>query len=184
MRRIPLSIIELVVVVAMLGLTLGNGTSPNLLESQLRLASGLFTAHNLGAPVVSSVTFDPDDPFCEAYAGRYDATDSSVLICLDVDTLIRGDSAPLHPRDRGLLIHELAHAWMQTHTTAEQRAAFVELMGCDSWNDADERWHRRGTEVAAQTFVWALTDGEIWPRSIASRDVDDLQAGFEILTDR
>lgn len=184
MRRIPPSVIELAAVVAALALALVNGTSLSLLESQMRLASGLFTAHDLGAPVVTSVTFDPDDRFCETHAGRYDATDSSVLICLDVDTLIRGDAAPLHPRERALLIHELAHAWMQTHTTAEQREAFMDLMGCGSWDDGGERWHRRGTEVAAETFVWALTDAEIWPRSIASRDVADLQAGFELLTER
>lgn len=71
---------------------------------------------------------------------------------------------------------------MQTHTTAEQRGAFMDLMGCDRWNDPDIRWHRRGGELAAETFVWALTAGEIWPRSIASRDVDDLQEGFDLLT--
>lgn len=97
MRRVPRSIIEVAVAVVTLLSALNVGASPSYLESRTQVAVGLFADRGLGAPHVSSVTFDPDDPFCGRYGGRYDAADASILLCFDSGTLIRDEGEPLHP---------------------------------------------------------------------------------------
>jgi len=140
-----------------------------------------FAAHGLPAPRVASITFDPGDPFCESHGGRYTDSTRVVLFCFDAETMQQSNDG-LHRVEERLLLHELAHAWTQQHTTAEQREAFMALHGVQRWNDGADRWHKRGTEVAAETFVWVLWDRDEPPRSLASRDPDLLADGFELLT--
>lgn len=144
-------------------------------------AIGAFGDHGLPEPTAASVTFDPDDPFCESHGGRYTDSTRVVLLCFDAETMMRSDEE-LHRVEERLLLHELAHAWTQQHTTAEQREAFMDLHGVQRWNDGADRWHKRGTEIAAETFVWVLWDRDDPPRSLASKDPDLLAEGFELLT--
>lgn len=144
-------------------------------------AIGAFTDHGLPAPTVASITFDPDDPFCDSHGGRYTDSTRVVLFCFDAETMLRSDDE-LHRVEERLLLHELAHAWTQQHTTAEQREAFMALHGVEHWNDGGDRWHQRGTEIAAETFVWVLWDRDDPPRSLASKDPGLLAEGFELLT--
>ncbi len=139
-----------------------------------------FTAQGLPAPTVGSITFDPDDPFCESHLGRYTFSTRAVLCCFDEQTMQTSD-AELRRGEQRVLLHELAHAWTQQHTTAEQRDAFTALHGVESWNDGADQWHERGIEIAAETFVWVLWDHDRPPRSLASKDRELLAEGFELL---
>ncbi|MGA7690438.1 MAG: hypothetical protein WCA29_14535 [Jiangellales bacterium] len=191
MRRIPLQVAEIVVLLAALvvGLTSG-GQRPQIelldgtpaLAAHVDEALALFTTHGLEAPAVSSITFDADDPFCERHGGRFTASTAAILVCFDADTVVLGPDQMLRKHEQWLLLHELAHAWTQTHTSAEQRATFTALVGADSWNNHDDRWHRQANEIAAETFVWALTDGQLTSPTIASHNPLTLRAGFDLLT--
>lgn len=157
------------------------GATPAL-AAHVQDAVDAFAAHGLPAPTVASIVFQPDDPFCERHGGRYTDSTRVVLLCFDAETTILGSDEVLHRVEERLLLHELAHAWTQQYTTAQQRAAFMALHGVHRWNDAADLWHRRGTEIAAETFVWVLWDRDEPPRSLASKDVDLLADGFEVLT--
>lgn len=140
----------------------------------------LFTEHGLDQPVVSSITFDADDPFCERHGGRFTASSAAILLCFEAP--VPASDQTLRDHERWLLLHELAHAWLETHSTEGQRAAYTSLMGADSWDDDTDTWYQRGTEMAADTFVLALTDGDVLPRTLASRDPALLVEGFDLLT--
>lgn len=160
--------------------TLVNATPA--LQRHVQAALTAFADHGLPLPEVAEVRFDPHHPFCERHGGRYSAPESSVLLCYDADTMIIGTDERMHRAERRLLLHELAHAWTETNTTTDQQEEFMRLHGVHRWNDGHDRWHQRGTEIAAETFVWVLSDADVVPRSIASVDPDLLRQGFAILT--
>lgn len=128
------------------------------LEAALGAALGLFA--DLGVPEVSSVTFDPYDPFCGRYAGRFSEQDSSLLLCFDQDTLCSEGTCALDGRDLEVVVHELGHVWVHGHTDTATRRALMDLVGVQRWNHPDDRWHERGTEWAAETLTWGLLGGE------------------------
>lgn len=154
------------------------------LQEHLIAALALFDEHGLPHPVLREVRFDSTDPRCDGRYGLYDGAAQSVLLCFDAATMILGSDETLHRREQRVLLHELAHAWTETHTTSDQREAFMRVHGVERWNDPSDRWHTRGTEIAAETFVWVLTDGENRPRSLASVEESLLLQGFAVLTDQ
>jgi hypothetical protein len=191
MRKIPLQIIEIAMLVAALvvgfpsgspapGVTLVNA-SPAL-AGHVEWAFELFADHGLAQPVVTTLAFDPHAEICEDYRGYFEAPTAAIVVCFDASTTVLGTDTALHPGEQRLLLHELAHAWTARNLGAERQQQFIDLMGATSWNSLDDRAHRRGIELAAETFVWALTDGEVVPRMIASREAAQLQAGFDVLT--
>ena len=159
--------------------TMANATPA--LAAHVSDAFDAYADNGLPTPDVASIVFDPDDPFCDSHGGRYTDSTHVVLLCFDAETMMRSDGT-LHRVQERLLLHELAHAWTQQHTTAEQREAFMALHGVQRWNDGADRWHQRGTEIAAETFVWVLWDRDDPPRSLASKDPSLLAEGFELLT--
>lgn len=184
-------VVEVTLVVTALVAGIGRGASDEpvvtgsvALQGHLTAALALFDEHGLPPPDLTEVRFDAIDPRCEGRHGLYDATSRSVLLCFDADTMILGSDETLHRREQRVLLHELAHAWTQTHTSSDQREQFMRVHGVESWNDLGDRWHTRGTEIAAETFVWVLTDGENTPRSLASVDETLLRRGFAVLTDQ
>lgn len=188
-RRAVSLVIEVTLIVATLVVGLGRGAGePSVvnaspaLQGHVEAALATFDEHGLDRPDVHEIRFDPADTLCDGRYGLYDSSTRSVLFCFDADTMRLGSGEPLHRRERRVLLHELAHAWTQTHTSTEQQEDFLALHGLERWNDLSGFWHRRGTEIAAETFVWMLSDHEIVPRSIASFDEDVLREGFEIVT--
>ena len=129
--------------------------SPEL-STALEAALDLFA--DLGPPAVTSVTFDPYDPFCRRYAGRF--MDGALLLCFDQDSLCSDGTCALDGRDLEVLVHELAHAWVEGRTDPATRQALMDLVGVTRWNHPDDRWHQRGTEWAAETLTWGLLGGE------------------------
>jgi hypothetical protein len=180
---------EVALVVTALVLGLGRSTTePSVihaspaLQGHVETALATFESHGLPRPDLDEIRFDPADPQCDGRSGLYDRSTRSVLLCFDADTMRRGSDETLHRSEQRLLLHELAHAWTETHTSSEEQEAFLRLHGLEHWNDLTGFWHRRGTEIAAETFVWVLTDTEIVPRTIASFDEELLRQGFEIVT--
>ena len=191
-RRQTIQAVELVAVATalLMGVLPSTATAPGGVEivnaspalaTHVENAIGAFVDGGLPVPTVASITFDADHPFCESHGGRYTDSTRAALVCFDAQTM-RDSDGSLHRTEERLLLHELAHAWTQQHTTAEQREAFMALHGVRRWNDGTDRWHQRGTEIAAETFVWALWDRDDPPRSLASKDPDLLAEGFELLT--
>jgi hypothetical protein len=60
---------------------------------------------------------------------------------------------------RRTLMHELAHAWIDSHVSASLEVRFLRLRRLESWNDPEVEWELRGTEHAAEIVAWAL-DGQ------------------------
>ena len=190
MRRIPLQIAEMALLATALLVGIGSGTPQTGIEmvnatptltAHVDRALDLFATHGLAEPVVASITFDAEDPFCDRHGGRFTASTAAVLLCFDADTVVEKSDGTLRDHEQRLLLHELAHAWIETHSTQDQRSAYTSLMGANSWNDHSSGWYQRGTEMAAETFVFALTDGDVLPRTLASRDPGLLREGYDLL---
>jgi hypothetical protein len=85
---------------------------------------------------------------------------------------------------RRTLLHEMAHAWVDAHVSADLEARFLRLRQLETWNDHAVDWEERGTEHAAEIISWAL-DGQgtgTERPSIPRNDPEELAAGYELLT--
>jgi hypothetical protein len=81
---------------------------------------------------------------------------------------------------RKIVLHELAHAWLDVHATADVRARFLAVRGLDAWNDVTEPWTRRGYEQAAEVFAWEIGERVLTP-SIPNDDAVAMRRAFEVL---
>ena len=107
-------------------------------------AYGRFARADLELPTVT-VVFPTDNNQCHGYGGVYLPAEHTVRICRPSKTT---------------MVHELAHAWVETTLTNSGRHTFLQLRGLDTWTDA-ERWDQRGAEHAAEIITWALMDRNI-----------------------
>jgi len=55
-----------------------------------------------------------------------------------------------------LLFHEVGHAWEQFTLDDDDRDAFMETAGAESWQDREIAHDRRGAEIAADSIAYAL----------------------------
>ena len=161
----------------------------------VRAALTSFREAGLGEPAVTSISFDPYDPRCDAAKGYAHSSSggTDILVCVDSDgTAWRNlDARPCTGPDCGttfgssdLLLHELGHAWLATHLTGTARDAFMGHIGVDTWNDPSEPWQQRGVEWAADTLSWGL-GGNLQPEfAVTDPGCDRLAEGFGILTGR
>lgn len=108
-----------------------------------------FAASGLEIPAVP-VTFHDRDSQCFGFGGVYLPSEKAVRICRPSDTTI---------------VHELAHAWIETSFTETERLAFMELRGLNTWTGGDT-WAERGAEQAAEIMTWGLMDTDIAVRWI------------------
>jgi hypothetical protein len=115
-----------------------------------------FSQAGLPAPEVSVVVFDPLDPRCTGRYGLASSTpNATILICVDAAGMNQNSSG--HPADAvplwptRLVLHELAHVWIDEHVDAPLRDQLLEDVGLASWDDPTSAWHQRGTEWAAET---------------------------------
>ena len=160
-----------------------NGT-PGL-EGLITWSFAQYRAHGLGTPMVRRVTFhDKQIGKCEGLAG---------LILGDVVTVCFGSAAAC--LDQGCtvwqtwakkaVLHELAHAWMDEHLTAEVIARFLAVTGKPTWASSTHEWGDRGVELAAETLAWAMTDqpSRVNPK-LGPHTCDELTQYYQILTGR
>lgn len=92
-----------------------------------------------------SIVFPTEARKCHGFGGIYIPAKRAVRIC--------------RPSKR-TMIHELAHAWIETTISDSQRETFLELRGLDTWTGGDE-WDQRGAEQAAEIVTWAVMDQDM-----------------------
>lgn len=161
----------------------------------VRTALTSFREAGLDEPAVTSISFDPYDPRCDAAKGyaHWSSGGTDILVCVDSDgTSWRNlEARPCTGPDCGrtfgssdLLLHEFGHAWLATSLTGTAQDAFVGHIGVDTWNDPSEPWEQRGMEWAADTLSWGL-GGTLQPEfAVTDPGCDRLAEGFRILTGR
>lgn len=99
-----------------------------------------FTAAGLDLPEVS-YEFHNDTQPCRWHRGLYLPEARVVVICnMNEDTLV----------------HELAHAWVESNLSRSDKAAFLARRGLPTWSSHGYRWDLRGTEHAAEIIAWGL----------------------------
>ena len=119
----------------------------------LEFARSRFAQSGLELPDIA-VEFPTDDSRCYGYGGVYLPTELTVRICRPSEST---------------MIHELAHAWVETTFNDSDRNAFLELRGLETWTGG-EHWDQRGAEQAAEIITWALMDTDITVRWLETND--------------
>lgn len=143
------------------------------MQELAKWALGRYRLAGLDLPHID-LYFHSDDEPCGGYSALHKRLESGSRI--DVCSLRRT------PKVEGTLLHELAHAWAAHSLTDDQRQAFVELQGLDTWHDKDTSWSQRGTEQAAEIIAWGIAETSHRPRTIANNDPDSLTVAFQQLT--
>jgi hypothetical protein len=82
------------------------------------------------------------------------------------------------------LLHEMAHGWLDTNMSPEDRARFLKLRQIRTWNDQAVIWDERGFEHGAEIMAWAIGDQAdgIYTPSIPDNDPLQLAAAYRMLT--
>lgn len=154
-----------------------------------------FAMAGLPAPAVSAIRFDPFDERCEDARGYATWTDgiTEILICFDSaaigppqpvdldDPAEDAEEARTPPRAH-LLLHELGHAWIVSHTDQATRDAVTAHVGASSWNDKRDPWEDRGVEWAAETLAWGLIDPPGTSLNLGNPPCSLMDSTFGILT--
>ena len=145
-------------------------------------ASSRFALVGIELPDVR-IEFPDDEAACHGYGGVYVPSKTTVRIC--------------RPSKR-TMIHELAHSWVETTLNTNERNAFLEQRGLDTWAGGTE-WDERGAEHAAEVITWAAMDENMSVRwidtngdgstsyswrllKIPNSNPDQLAAAFRLLT--
>jgi hypothetical protein len=81
-----------------------------------------------------------------------------------------------------IALHELGHAWAETHTDETTRRAFLEERGIDAWQDHSQPPHFWGAEHAAEAISWALMDEPVRIIRIYDASPARLTTAYQILT--
>jgi hypothetical protein len=105
-------------------------------------ALGRFTESRLDLPEVK-IQFHPSSLECLGREGIYFLKTQSLQMC---------------SLSKRTMLHELAHAWADHAMNSEERQAFIDYRGLESWNARDEAWAQRATEHIAEIIAWALMD--------------------------
>lgn len=131
-------------------------------------AVGRFGAWGLKAPPVE-IRFHGDPGGCGGRLGY--AESGRVDVCTTLVNVMT----------RRILLHEMAHIWLDVNTDAAVRERFMELRGLRAWNASTDPWERRGYEQGAEVISWAIGE-RILGAQVSDNDPEALEAGFEILT--
>jgi hypothetical protein len=117
----------------------------------IRWAVRRYEAAGLELPLVD-LTLHADPSGCGDNSGFFSGSGR-------LDICVPGAS----PLARNVLVHELAHAWCETHLTASDERRFVAFRGLTIWNSYEVPWAFRGMEQAAEIIDWAVGDRMIPP---------------------
>ncbi len=160
-----------------------NGTP--LLEQVLQDALSRYTEANLAEPSFDAVIFEPSRQ-CIGRSGRLTQSEGvrNLYICLFESDLCPGVGPCLEPTlsVKGIVLHELAHAWTLDHVSDELEARFLKLIGLDVWQQDDLPWSEQGTEYSAEVIAWGLLDRPSRMVRIGDPACEDLTAAFRLLT--
>lgn len=148
---------------------------------------GRFALAGLVAPSVSTVAFDPLDPACSRRCGlARPVPDPTVLVCVDAAGLDLSsdarprETAPLWPSR--LVLHELAHLWVDQHADASARQQVVVELDLPGWADPAGPWQEQGAEWAAESIAWGLVGRPLTASLPESPPCERLAGVFRTLT--
>jgi hypothetical protein len=137
-------------------------------------ALGRFTQAGLELPS-TVITFHDDPTGCSGNSGLFrHGTPAEVHLCIPAER-------PAKAR-KLIALHELGHAWAETHTDEATRAAFLQERGINSWHDHSEEPHFWGAEHAAETISWALMDEPVRIIRIYDARPAQLTSAYQVLT--
>lgn len=194
-RELPIPLGERVtsrVAVGSSSIEIRNGTPE--LEEFVRWGLSRFDEAGLAPPRVASVAFDPYSPRCHDFDGYAEPASgtSHLLVCADAATIARegtedptcsGARCPaIHPSTRDLLLHEMAHAWLDREAGPPTRERFLAHVGARSWDDPATPHDERGVEVAASVLAWGLSANARVRRDLAAMPCRTRVEAFHLLT--
>jgi hypothetical protein len=161
-----------------------NGTP--LLERVLQDAMARYNAAGIPEPRFDAVTFEPSRE-CIGRSGRLIQSEGlrNLFLCLFEIDLCPASGECQEPTlaVRGILLHELAHAWALDHIDDDLQSQFLELVGLEEWHpDDDLPWAEQGVEYSADVIAWGLLDKQTRMARIGSPSCQDLIAAFRLLT--
>ena len=134
----------------------------------VRWVLGRFEAAGLEAPAVE-IEFHGDPGGCGGHLGY--ARGGRVDLCTSL----------VNAMTRRVILHEVAHIWLDQHLAGSIRERFIELRGLRAWNDSTDVWRLRGYEQAAEILGWGLGERILTP-TIPDDGPRSLAEGFELLT--
>ena len=139
----------------------------------------------LEVPEVASATFTVQSEFCDDIRARYLRTEDGVELefCMDEESACADeDCSEILPGWNAVVLHEIAHAWLDTHLDVIDTDRFLDHVDLDTWRDRDLPWDQNGQEHAADTIAWGLMDRDIEMLRIGQPTAEELVEGFRILT--
>ena len=163
--------------------TIYNGTPP--LNDALAWGLQRFALAGLEIPRLASATFTVQSDFCDDIRAHYLRTEDGVELefCMDEQAACRDeDCNEILPSWRAVVLHEIAHAWLDTHLDVIDIERFLDHVGVDAWRDPDLPWDENGLEHAADTIAWGLMDRDIEMLRVGQPSDDQLAEGFRMLT--
>ena len=117
-------------------------------------AKRLFQRRGLQLPAVT-IGFHDDEGACKGHVGYFRPKLDRIDICSDLPFV---------------LIHELAHVWIEENVGVAVRREFVQRNDLPTWNDHDYDWDFRGVELAAYT-IQQVVMRDLNPRSKRNREI-------------
>lgn len=139
---------------------------------------GLFADAGLSVPQVP-VSFHIDALHCGGYRGMQRTLENGAIT---IDVCLGHDIEEIEQTGRHrILVHEMAHAYLERTLSERQRTDFLELRGLREWGTGP--WESRGAEHAAELLVWELTnyDVHVW---LGGDSCTELGKGVEVLVGR
>lgn len=151
------------------GVAISGGTAEQ--QAMGRWAAERFEDAGIGVPTVA-LRFHEDRSGCEDRMGYY--RDGVADLC----------GVHVNDLSRRTLLHELSHAWVDSHVSVSLEQRFLRLRQLETWNDDSADWEERGTEHAAEIVGWAVAGqpGGTGMPSIPMNDPRQLSDAYELLT--
>ncbi len=113
-----------------------------------------------------TISFPEADDACSGADGVYSPPTNSIRICTST---------------RDTVLHEYAHAWIESNLDDGDRREFLDLRGLESWNDREASWYRRGAEQAAEVLKWALWENNRLVRWVEASPSGTQTARYRLL---
>jgi len=133
-----------------------------------RWAVGRFEAVGVDAPAVE-IHFHGDLSACRWNLGY--ALDGRVDLCTVGVNII----------SRRVLLHEMAHIWLDENLSVSEREEFMKSRDLWSWNASSVQWSERGYEQGAEIMAWVLGE-RISPPQVPDKDPEQIADAYELLT--
>lgn len=156
-----------------------------LVAATLAWGLGRFETAGLTLPRIASATFTLYSEYCDDMRARYRPAEEGAEIgfCLgENDACWDEGCTHFAPVSRRLVLHELAHAWMDATLDESARQHYTDSIGFEVWTGQSVPWGEQAMEHAAETIVWGLMDRDIYPRQIGSLSLEQLTEGLRLLT--